>query len=486
MLIYLLVLPLAVALAVLVVPGRMAGEVNLLGAGVSLALGLAVAFEVFAGGPIEDLSGALRLDALGALLVGIITVVGFFASAYSVGYMKHELESGAVGEKKLKRYYLGLQVFIFTMLIVPSVSNLGMMWAAVEATTLASALLVGFYGKKSSIEAAWKYVIVCTVGITFALLGTVFLYAAAGGSAGGRGLFWPALVSAASAMDPKLLKLAFVFALVGYGTKAGLVPMHTWLPDAHSQAPTPISALLSGVLLNCAVYGIIRFHTLASLGLGPAFSSNLLLYFGLASMGVAAPFILLQHDFKRLLAYSSVEHIGIIAAGIGFGGTLGLYGAMLHMVNHALAKSLLFFLVGDITQKYGTRKIRRIEGLLRAMPITGTLFLAAIFAITGSPPFGVFLSEITILSAGFARGSLIPSALFILFVALVFTGAIYYAGRMAFGGLPRRISHGEGGRMAAVAAAVPMLAVLALGLYVPPYFSSILNRVVDVIRGAVI
>lgn len=336
-----------------------------------------------------------------------------------------------------------------------------------EATTLASALLVGFYGKKSSIEAAWKYVIICTVGITFALLGTVFLYAAASDAAGGHGLSWPALVSAASTMDPKLLKLAFVFALVGYGTKAGLVPMHTWLPDAHSQAPTPISALLSGVLLNCAVYGIIRFHTLATLGLGPAFSSNLLLYFGLASMGVAAPFILLQHDFKRLLAYSSVEHIGIIAAGIGFGGTLGLYGAMLHMVNHALAKSLLFFLVGDITQKYGTRKIRRIEGLLRAMPLTGALFLAAIFAITGSPPFGVFLSEITILSAGFARGSIVPSVLFILFVALVFTGAMYYAGRMIFGGLPRRVSQGEGGGIAVAAAAVPMLLVLVHGLLRP-------------------
>lgn len=259
--------------------------------------------------------------------------------------------------------------------------------------------------------------------------------------------------------------------------------MHTWLPDAHSQAPSPVSALLSGVLLNTTLYGILRFHIIAIKCLGHEFSSNLLMIFGLISIAIAVPFIVLQNDFKRLLAYSSVEHIGIVAFAIGLGGEMGLFGALLHLFNHAMAKSLMFLVAGNITQKYKTKKMARIKGVLETMPYTGTMLMAGVLAITGVPPFNIFTSEFIIANAGFAQGRFIAGVLFLGLLALIFTGMFYHVSKMAFGSKPFKLQPGETSITNLAAMTVPLVFILVMGIYVPPFLRVALNQIVSLLRG---
>ena len=298
-------------------------------------------------------------------------------------------------------------LFLFTMVSVCLSANLGFLWIMMEGTTLASALLVGFYNTEGAVEAGWKYLIVCTVGIAFALFGTIVLYLAAvkAGMSPAAALDWVSLMNAAPrlGLDPHLVKLAFVFVIVGYGTKIGFVPMHSWLPDAHAEAPTPISALLSAVLLNCAMYAVMRYDAIVSRAAGPAFPHTLLLIFGVMSMVVAGLLILVQRNLKRLMAYSSIEHMGIIAIGLGLGGPLGLFGALLHTFNHSVAKSLLFFSAGNVRHNLGTLRIDAISGMSRTMPQTSAALLVGSVAIAGLPPFGLFVSEFAILSEAFTQ-----------------------------------------------------------------------------------
>lgn len=445
-----------------------------------LALGPAVAAGVFAGGPVT--LGVIRVDALSAYLIAIVALVACAACLYSAGYMQKEFLAGEVGERRLRWYYFWFFTFIASMFTVAVAGNLGLLWVAVEATTLATAFLVGLYGTKSALEAAWKYVIICTVGIAIALLGTILTYFAALPVLGAhRALDWQSLAGAAHRLDPQMVKLAFVLVLVGYGTKAGLAPMHTWLPDAHSQAPAPVSALLSGVLISSALYAIMRFFSLAARALGPVYPSALLLAFGLLSLAVAAPFIVLQRDFKRLLAYSSVEHMGIIAAGIGLAGlggpggaaALAGFGAVFHLFSHACAKAALFFAAGNLAHAYSTRLIDRVQGALRAMPLTGTALVMGTFAITGTPPFALFTSEFAIVGGAFRGGFHLPGLLFLFFLAVIFGGMMYYLMRMAFGPAPARLNGraaegGIGGLGEAAALVLPLALVLLFGLYLPP------------------
>ncbi|MCZ7397458.1 MAG: proton-conducting transporter membrane subunit [Candidatus Methanoperedens sp.] len=266
----------------------------------------------------------------------------------------------------------------------------------------------------------------------------------------------------ADQFDPTIMKLAFIFILIGYGTKAGLAPMHTWLPDAHSEAPTPVSALLSGVLLNCAMYGIIRFYTIATKSIGTEFTSNLLIIFGLLSLGIAVPFIILQEDYKRLLAYSSVEHMGIVALGIGFGGVFGVFGAILHMFNHAMTKSLMFFSAGNILLKHETKEIDKVSGLVKSMPATGTMFIIGGLAISG--------------------GHIVPSVLFLLFIIMIFAGFFYHISRMAFGTPGPGIITGEVSRWTLGAMAILLVFVFILGFYIPPQFYEMIMKVVEIVR----
>jgi hydrogenase-4 component F len=487
MLIYLLLaVPLVTGALCRVLPGQMTIErVNLLGALATFGVGAALGLRVFMGGAVTARGDFFRVDALGALLILLIVVVGFFAACYSVSYLRHDVAAGEVPADQLPWYYLGYHIFILTMLLSGVVNNVGIMWAAIEATTIVSALLVGFYRHAAALEAAWKYLVLNSVGITFALFGILLTYYAAVHTLGdAAGLNWTTLIAHADRLDPGVMKVAFVFILIGFGTKAGFAPMHTWLPDAHSQAPTPISAVLSGVLLNCALYGILRFHLITTKTVGPAFSSRLLLGFGLLSVAVALPFLLVQTDVKRLLAYSSVEHIGLIAVAIGIGGPVGIYAALLHLVNHSITKALLFFLSGELVQRYGTRRIRAIRGVVGATPLLGSLLLIGVLAITGLPPFGMFVSELSIVVAGFREGYAVVTVVLIALLALIFTGIYGHFGGMVFGSpVKRRLTGADLGRTSLALFGVLALAITVLGLWVPPPLTSAIQQIVRLFTG---
>ncbi len=349
--------------------------IHLAGISALLLVALLVVGTVYQQGELLAAHRWLHLDSLSALFLAILGVIGFLTGLYSMGYMRHEVDSGEVSVTTLCHYYGFFHLFLFTMLLVITSNNLILMWAAIEATTLSSAFLVGLYGQRSSLEAAWKYIIICTVGVAFGLYGTVLVYANAANvmAEPGNAIFWTEVLKHAGELDSTLMHLAFIFILIGFGTKTGLFPMHAWLPDAHSEAPSPTSALLSAVLLNCALLVIVRYTILISAAIGPEFPQQLLLVFGLLSVAVAALLILVQRDMKRLLAYSSVENMGLIAVALGIGGPLGILAALLHTLNHSLAKTLLFCGSGNVLLKYGTRDMDAVKGILRVAPVTGAV-----------------------------------------------------------------------------------------------------------------
>ncbi|HXT42152.1 MAG TPA: proton-conducting transporter membrane subunit, partial [Candidatus Angelobacter sp.] len=321
-------------------------------------------------------------------------------------------------------------------LLVALANNLGIMWVAVEGTTLVSVLLVAFYNDRNSLEAAWKYIIIGSVGISLALFGTIMTYFAAANVVGpdsSGGLNWSLLVTVADRFNPAAMRLAFVLILVGYGTKAGLVPMHTWKPDAYAEAPAPAAALLGAAFINCALYAITRFTILAEKCLGHGFTGTLLVTFGLASILVAAPFVLVQRNFRRLLAYSSIDHAGIMVAALGFGGKLGAFGAVLHMLFHAITKPLMFFCAGNVQQHYGTPFLRKVTGVIHTLPWTGVLFLAGTLAVTGTPPFSLFQSEFTILSAALTGKYNWQAFLFLAGVVTIFAGFLNHMAKLNLG-----------------------------------------------------
>jgi len=424
----------------------------------------------------------IYLDGLSAIIIFIIATVGTISALYAVGYMRKEIAEQEIEEKRIGKFYALFHLFIATMYMAVLADNLGVMWVAIEATTIVSALLVGFSGQKAALEAAWKYIIICTVGIAFAMLGIILTFYATQGLVGEGQvtLSWHFLYTIASGLNPSLMKLAFIFIFVGYGTKAGIFPLHTWLPDAHSQAPSPVSALLSGVLLNCAIYAIFRFHLLIT-ATGTNFSSNLMVAFGIISMVGAFPFILVQKDIKRLLAYSSVEHVGIIILGIGLGGTLGYTGALLHLVNHALGKGTLFLCAGTIVQKYHTKFIQKMQGVGQLLPATGTIFLAALFAIGGAPPFGLFVSEMGVATRAFQVHGFGLGFVFLISVAAVFTGLIYFGGKMVFSDLPLRYKNKEPISFSHVLLFVPIVLLVFQGIYMPDSIQAFFAEVVEAI-----
>lgn len=484
LLLILLILPVVTGLLSMFVPSRRLLEnLNLGSAVLTLLGGLTLAAGVFAQGPL--VAGPFYVDALGAFEVAISVVVGMAAVTYARGYMGLEFVEGRFPYRKLQRFYGLTNAFWSVFLLTCVANNLGVVWISIEGTTLATAFLVAFYNKQSSIEAAWKYFVLCTVGISLALMGLILLYYSATRLPGVAvaSLDWSVLAQQASHLDPDVLKLSFVFTLVGYGTKVGLAPMHTWLPDAHSEAPSPVSAMLSGMLLNGAMYGVIRSHALVVRCVGEGLSNRLLVMFGLLSLAIAVPFILRQRDFKRLLAYSSVEHMGIIALGLGIGGPLGTFGALLHTLYHSLIKSMLFFSAGNLILRYRTREIAGLRGVFRTLPTTGPVLLLGTFAIAGAPPFGLFLSELTILTAGFRSGQVVASSLMLAAIVLVFAGFANHVSRMAFGKRPGDVVAGELSRWTVA----PLLGLLALsmllGTYLPAPLHGAIQQIVTIIQG---
>jgi hydrogenase-4 component F len=427
--------------------------------------------------PLQGFGGFLYVDSLSCFFVFTVTAVTLLAAVGSVGYLSSEEAAGRLTRFQVRLYFIFFGLFASLMLASLETGNLGLLFVLIEASTLASAALVGLEGKASSLEAAWKYVIISSLGVTIALAGTLFLFYSASALhlAPDLRLTWPYLFAHAHALAPDSLRLAFLLAVVGYGTKVGLAPMHTWLPDAHAEAPSPASAMLSAALLNTGMYAIIRFLAIARAGLGDEFPRVVLLVFGFLSVIIGVLFMVRRGNFKRLFAYSSVEHMGIIAVALGFGGVLGLYGALLHTLNHAIAKAVLFLSSGDIALRYRTREAAGVRGLLAAVPLTGGALLLGSFAVLGSPPFGLFLSEFTIVRAGFAGASpalplLLLGLLAVAFIAFARTTTGMATGEPATAGPDGRESPYQGraaGLTAVVPVAVGLTALLILGLWIP-------------------
>src|SRR5258708_4589265 len=376
-------------------------------------------------------------------------------------------------------------LFVFAMLASYLAENLGLLWITMEATTLASALLVGFYNTEGAIEAGWKYLIVCTVGIAFALFGTIALYLAAvrSGIASPAALDWTVLMNAGPELGKvsSLVKLGFVFVAVGYGTKVGFVPMHSWLPDAHAEAPSPISAMLSAALLNCAMYALLRYDAISVRALGPGFSHTMLLIFGVLSLVGASLLMIVQRDLKRLLAYSSVEHMGMIAVGIGIGGPLGLYGALLHTFNHSAAKALLFFGAGRVRETYGTLELDQIKGMARTLRWTSAFMVIGVLAIIGLPPFSLFISEFAILNGAFRQEQHLIVVSVLLALVIGFGALIFQLQRMLPGEpVAVRKSPISIAEIAAMAACACL--VIGLGIHLPGAFVHMVQRAMDVVN----
>jgi hydrogenase-4 component F len=425
--------------------------------------------------------GYVRLDLLGAWVILCVSLVYMLSSIYAVGYMRLLDE-----EDRLPLFYGLFSGFAFTMLAACVMNNVGVFWIAIELTTLISTFLVGFEREAESTEAAWKYIVVVSGGITLALLGTVLFYWGGSFELGPHyAMTWDALHQAAPAIYPPLLLVSFLLVLVGYGTKAGLAPMHTWLPDAHSESPAPVSAMLSGALLNASLLGIARFLAVVNGTSVSKFAHSALVGFGIFSFVIAALFIVRQTGIKRLMAYSSVEHIGVQALGLGFGGVLGTAGALYHMLNHSLNKSLMFFGAGNAMRAYGTKEIKDIRGVLRNFPVTGILWLLGAIGIAGAPPFALFLSEFTILRAGIAGPYRWAAVLFVVFLVVVFVGFLSHFRAMYFD--PSENSATPRVLPGLVWRALPMwlsfVPVLVLGLWWPRDLWSIFTTIAAQIAG---
>ncbi len=405
------------------------------------------------------------VDYLGSVVLLTLAVTGFPIALYSVGYLKAEMAKGIIDFRKIKQYFILFHLFILAMFFAITTTSSILMWIGIEATTLSTAFLIGFYNKPSAMEAAWKYLIINSLGLLFAFFGTLlFLYPALNG--GHTELItWNNLLASGPDLDPFIAKMAFIFVLIGYGTKVGFVPMHTWRPDAYSKTPVPVVALFSGSLLNVAFLAILRFKLVIDSAVGKDFSQDLLVFFGLASIVVAAFSIFAQKNYKRLLAYSSIEHAGVMALGFGFGG-VGAFAALLHMVYHALAKSMLFLAAGNIFLKYSSTKMKNVRGVMSTLPITGAIFILGFLAVTGVPPFGIFITELSILSAGISSHPIVV-VIALLGVALVFIGFLRHVIAMMFGEVDSEITVGEGSSWLVVPIILLAVALLISGFVFP-------------------
>jgi hydrogenase-4 component F len=430
-----------------------------------------------------NLWGWVYLDSLSVFFLLVTAIVSFAASVYSVGYILAEVEEGKISTRKAIAYFQLFNLFCFTMLVVPLLNNLALVWIAIEMTTLISAFLVGFHNVKESIEAAWKYIIICSVGITFALLGVILFYYTSSKDAGVKSLEWVSMLSGSGMFDPKMVRFALIFILVGYGTKAGLAPMHNWLPDAHSQALSPISGLLSGVLLKISLYAILRFVMLANLSVGYAFSAKLFVLLGIFSVVVGGIFILVQKDLKRLLAYSSVENIGLVSLGLGFGAFGGIFAGLLHAFNHAVTKALMFFCAGNAVRLYRSNNIDKMQGLIKVMPFAGIALFLGLFALVGMPPFSIFISKLLILIAVFQARYYFVAMIILVFIGLAFAGLLNHISRIALGNVPQGLPVQKEPLSSKLALIFLGIFILGLGLKIPQALVDLLVSCQQLILG---
>lgn len=460
---------------------RFARDVNV---GFSLGTFLAacaMTAQVISHGPMFVWQREFFIDPLNVFLVTLTAFVGLTTAIFSRPYMRVEEDHGKMTPPRLRLYHSMYQLFSFTMLLALTTNNMGILWVAMEAATLTTVMLVSVYRTAASLEAAWKYFILCGVGIAQALFGTVLLYMAAEKVIGAEGgaLLWSNLDAVKQQLDPDIITLAFAFLFIGYGTKVGLVPLHNWLPDAHAEGPTPVSAVLSGLLLNVALYAILRFKVLTDGALGTHLAGNLMMGFGLASVLVAAFFLSRQRDVKRMFAYSSIEHMGLITFAFGMGGPIATYAGLLHMTVHSLIKSAIFFAVGHATQKAGTQIMADIRGLLTVSPTVGWGLMLGALAILGMPPFGVFASEFLILTTAM-REHAWATPLLLLALGVAFAAIFARVQPMVFGDTSvRPLRHSP----ALLPVFVHLGLGLMLGLYIPPYLDEWYRQAARMIGG---
>src|ERR1035437_2374472 len=452
----------------------------------SFAATVFLASEVLRQGPVSGSNGFLYADHLSALVAVLSALVYLVCAPYAIGYLRRDQADGAFAPKgdsraelaKLRMYYSLTPLLVFSLLLVALANNLGVMWAAIELTTLASVFLVTFYGKVTSLEAAWKYAMIGGVGLSMALFGTVLTYYSAHQVLGGdsvSALNWSVLVLQASHFDKSVMRLAFILILLGFGTKAGLAPMHTWKPDAYSEAPVPVAALMATAVLNCAIYGLARFYVLTVRCLGPSFASNLLILFGLLSVAVAVPFILVQRSSRRLLAYSSIDNGGIMVLGLGFGGALGALGMLLHMTYHSVTKPLLFFCFGNAQQHTGSDSLKKgAGGLVHALPITAPMLLLGALAVTGTPPFSMFQSEFMVLRAGFLGQHTGVAVIFVACLVAIFCGFFHHVAQVVLGP-PRGLPPEPICRWKTYPVIALSLAVIVMGFWLPAPVYQLVN-----------
>jgi hydrogenase-4 component F len=419
-----LLVPFMTGLLVLVLPwGPSIGRLMSTSALAVLAMGIALSVTTSSHPPLTSLHGALRADALSSFMVVVIGVVSLLAALQTTRAMNHEILSGST-QRQASSYSVLFQVFVTCMLAAVLAANLGVMWIAVEATTISTTFLVNHRRSEKSFEAAWKYVILCSVGIALAFLGTVLVYFAALHASGGTHsvatLDWTSLMRLAPRLDPSVVRLALALLVLGYGTKVGLAPMHSWLPDAHSQAPAPISALMSGVLLTVAFYALLRFKAIADIALGTSFPRYLFIVAGLASLLVASAMLIAQRDYKRMLAYSSVEHMGLLTLGAAAGSPLAIAAVLLHILGHGMTKSVLFLASGEIHHDEGTTAIAKVNSLISRKPMLGGIFGFAMLALLGFPPFSLFVSELNM-----ARAELDAGLWWVVLISLGCLGVIF-------------------------------------------------------------
>jgi hydrogenase-4 component F len=482
----LLILPIAGALLAVVVrpyrPGVAIASVWI--AGLECATSLAIARACLAREtPVFGPGDFLRADGLSAVLVLTISGVTLVSLWFGVGYLHDEKAREHLDGALIRRYYMLTHLFVFTMLLAVTANNVGVMWIAVEATTITSAFLVGLQQSKSSLEASWKYILIGSVGIALAFVGTVLGYFNFVQRVGHLeyALHWTVLCQVAERLNGDVLKLCFVFIVIGYGTKAGLAPMYTWLPDAHSEAPAPISSIMSGSLLAVALYAILRWKVVVDARLGSTYSNRVLILMGTLSVAVAAVLLIRQTSYKRMLAYSSVEHMGLMCLGFGLG-PLGTFAALLHLMNHAAAKSMMFLLSGSVLHRYGSTRISAVKGLLQALPWTGGLFLAGGLALLGMPPFGIFVSEMLLFRAGFLSGHPWIAGLVALLLVMIFISFLGYINKMLYGTPPAEESHGGPSGPNLFPLALNVAALLVLGLMIPEPVARLLRQVVEIVN----
>ena len=437
--------------------------------------------KIVAEGPIFALDQQFFIDSLNIFLVTLTAFIAFTTSVFSRPYMRIEEERGKMTPSRMRLYFSMYQLFTFCMLLALSTNNMGILWVAMEAATLATVLLVSVYRTPASLEAAWKYFILCGVGIAQALLGTILLYMAAQKviAEGTNPLLWTNLNEVKFHLDPTIMSLAFVFLIVGYGTKVGLAPLHNWLPDAHAEGPTPISAVLSGLLLNVALYAVIRCKVLTDGSLGNHFAGRLMIGFGLLSVLVGAFSLLRQKDIKRMFSYSSIEHMGLMTFAFGIGGPIANFAGLLHMTVHALTKSAIFYAVGHAAQKAGSQIMENIRGLIKVSPTVGWGLMMGTLAILGMPPFGIFASEFLILTSAMRQ---LPWAtpILLLGLAVAFAAIFSRVQPMVFGETSMKpLPHPP----ALLPVFLHLSLALMLGLYIPSYLNEWFLQAAQIIGG---